>query len=106
MCQALPLSLAEVEGVGPTATRSCRRPPPPAPHHPELVGNVLSGHPRVLTSLQQLGFEKALPPPFPLTPSGAPCARDVEGILGDNDLIKDLLTRDTHQLQHSPGIRE
>ena len=106
MCQALPLSLAEVEGVGPTATLSRRRPPPPAPHHPELVGNVLSGHPRVLTSLQQLGFEKALPPPFPLTPSRTPCARDLQGILGDNDLIKDLLTRDTHQLQHSPGIRE
>ena len=106
MCQPLSLSLAEVEGVGPTAMWSRRRPPPPAPHHPELVRNAVKGHPRVPSSLQQLGFEKALPPAFPLTPSGAPCARDLQGILGDNDLIKDLLTRDTHQLQHSPGIRE
>ena len=83
MCQALPLSLAEVEGVGPTATRSCRRPPPPAPHHPELVGNVLSGHPRVLTSLQQLGFEKALPPPFPLTPSGSSVTSSVSVLYAD-----------------------
>ena len=86
--------------------RTIGAPHPPAPHHPELVRNALSGHPRVRTSLQQPAFQKALPPLFPLTPSGAPRAWGLQGILGDNALIRDLLTRDTHQLQYSPGIRE